>query len=237
MSFFQKEYKSFIFIVTTLPIFALFCFFYIDERIVYYMIPNYFYIHIRANEPLFLKVVDILGKTIIGLITSITFLIIMSILKFKHTSIKFMLHRFSQKIIYKIWHYSILIYLSIQMSCFVTLFLKWCIGRARPYTLLNDIPINTLQPFGHLEITSQTLKNFASFPSGHATNSFAIATAIYLINKKAGIVCYIIATTVALQRLISLSHYPSDLFAGAFIGCSLTYLIYYIYNKYSFLQK
>jgi len=62
-----------------------------------------------------------------------------------------------------------------------------------------------------------------SFPSGHATNAFAIATAIatdYRDKPAVPVIAYALATTVALARVHENVHFPSDVVAGALIGRS-----------------
>jgi PAP2 superfamily protein len=60
-----------------------------------------------------------------------------------------------------------------------------------------------------------------SFPSGHATNAFAIATAIatnYHDKPAVPVIAYALATSVALARVHDNVHFPSDVVAGALIG-------------------
>jgi undecaprenyl-diphosphatase len=57
-----------------------------------------------------------------------------------------------------------------------------------------------------------------SFPSDHATAAFAIAVAILLRHRKAGVVALALAVLVALARVVVGVHYPSDVLGGAAIG-------------------
>jgi len=60
-----------------------------------------------------------------------------------------------------------------------------------------------------------------SFPSGHATNAFALATAIasdYRDKPVVPIIAYALATSVAVARVHDNVHFPSDVVAGALIG-------------------
>lgn len=60
-----------------------------------------------------------------------------------------------------------------------------------------------------------------SFPSGHATNAFAIATAIatdYQDKPVVPVIAYALATTVAIARVHENVHFPADVVAGALIG-------------------
>jgi undecaprenyl-diphosphatase len=58
----------------------------------------------------------------------------------------------------------------------------------------------------------------SSFPSVHAAVAFAIATSIWIHNKKLGVRFYILAFLVALGRVLSEVHYVHDVLVGAAIG-------------------
>jgi undecaprenyl-diphosphatase len=56
------------------------------------------------------------------------------------------------------------------------------------------------------------------FPSDHATAAFAIAVAILLRKRGAGVVALIAASVLAVGRVAAGLHYPSDVLAGAVLG-------------------
>ncbi|MFH0859561.1 MAG: phosphatase PAP2 family protein [Patescibacteria group bacterium] len=58
----------------------------------------------------------------------------------------------------------------------------------------------------------------AAFPSAHAAVYFAIATIVYLHNKKAGSVFLFCASLIAIARVYVGVHWPSDIVVGALIG-------------------
>jgi undecaprenyl-diphosphatase len=60
----------------------------------------------------------------------------------------------------------------------------------------------------------------AGFPSDHATASFAIATAIFLRNRRWGTVALIAATVLSVGRVALGVHFPSDVLAGAALGAA-----------------
>jgi len=83
-------------------------------------------------------------------------------------------------------------------------------GRARPF--LGEGAHSYRPEQGHLS-------QYSSFPSGHATNAFATATAI--AEHYHGIVPYVaytLAAAVAYSRVNDNVHWPSDVVAGALIG-------------------
>jgi undecaprenyl-diphosphatase len=63
----------------------------------------------------------------------------------------------------------------------------------------------------------------ASFPSDHASASFAIAVAILLIDPLAGALFLVLALLISVGRVVVGEHYPGDVVAGAAIGtvCAL----------------
>lgn len=57
-----------------------------------------------------------------------------------------------------------------------------------------------------------------SFPSGHATASFAGAMGIYLNRRGWGIGALVLAAVIAFSRLYLFVHFPSDVLVGTLIG-------------------
>lgn len=70
----------------------------------------------------------------------------------------------------------------------------------------------------------------SSFPSGHASSAFLLATIIFLYNKRLGIVFYIIAVMIGVGRVLALVHYPIDIAGGALLGISSALIINRIYK-------
>ena len=71
-----------------------------------------------------------------------------------------------------------------------------------------------------------------SFPSGHATFFFALATGVYLYNKRWGIAFFVAAALISIGRVIAGVHYPSDVVAGALIGAGIAYGGFKIASKW-----
>ncbi len=89
---------------------------------------------------------------------------------------------------------------------------KYILGRARPYTGHGPYDFNGLQ--------FRPGENFLSLPSGHATSVFAMMTVIAKQYPQwwIKIPAYTLAASVALQRIDSRNHWPSDVFVGGVIG-------------------
>jgi decaprenylphosphoryl-5-phosphoribose phosphatase len=63
-----------------------------------------------------------------------------------------------------------------------------------------------------------------SFPSAHATSSFAVATAMTRVDP-IGALAFVLAFALALGRPYLGMHYPSDVLAGAVLGVALGLLV------------
>jgi undecaprenyl-diphosphatase len=57
------------------------------------------------------------------------------------------------------------------------------------------------------------------FPSDHATGAFAVAMAIFLRSRRWGTVALIAAAVLSVGRVAIGVHFPSDVLAGAALGC------------------
>lgn len=98
--------------------------------------------------------------------------------------------------------------------------LKWIFGKARPSKLFED------NLYGFDWFVSPTAYGMHSFPSGHTTTAFTVATALTLIFPRFAVAFYLGALLVGLSRIGVLYHYPSDVVAGAMLGSVLTLLLY-----------
>ncbi|MDZ4296024.1 MAG: phosphatase PAP2 family protein, partial [Patescibacteria group bacterium] len=88
----------------------------------------------------------------------------------------------------------------------VTQLIRHFYFRPRPFAVLDD-----LTPLFYHPAT-------ATFPSGHASFFFALATIIFLWNRKVGIVYFLFAAAISLSRVIAGIHWPVDIAAGAVVG-------------------
>jgi membrane-associated phospholipid phosphatase len=100
---------------------------------------------------------------------------------------------------------------SLFASGIATPVLKFAVGRARPNA---DLGNHYFTPFS----TSNQ-----SFPSGHTTQAFAVASVIAAHDSHlwVKIVAYGIAGTVGLARIEQNAHWTSDVLAGAILGTAI----------------
>lgn len=93
--------------------------------------------------------------------------------------------------------------------------LKYAVNRERPYTAYPDI-----DPYQY--------DTDPSFPSGHTSYVFAIATTLTLEYPKWYIIApaYLWAASVGYSRLYLGMHYPSDVLGGAIVGAGSAWISY-----------
>ncbi len=87
--------------------------------------------------------------------------------------------------------------------------LKPLVARPRPCWRHPEIPLLIANPTDY------------SFPSGHSMSSFAAAAAIWMENRRAGVLALAGAVVMACTRLYFYVHYPTDILAGMLIGLLL----------------
>ena len=71
-----------------------------------------------------------------------------------------------------------------------------------------------------------------SFPSGHASASFALSYVVYHYNKKAGIFFFIASFLVSIARVFVGVHWPLDILGGAVVGVLAGWIIIKISQRF-----
>ncbi|MEA1918405.1 MAG: phosphatase PAP2 family protein [Campylobacterota bacterium] len=107
--------------------------------------------------------------------------------------------------------------------------LKILFGKARPIMLKNE------EIFGFEWLVSPSAYDFHSFPSGHTTTAFTIATVLTLMFPRYWPAFYGYAIAMGLSRVLNWYHYVSDVIAGAMFGTIVTLLLFGI-RRISFKQ-
>lgn len=110
---------------------------------------------------------------------------------------------------------------ALAINTITTQSLKRIIRRQRPY---QQYP-TTIFP--------NNIENDYSFPSGHTSSAFALATTICIENKKwyLTVPAFAWATSVGYSRMYLGEHYPTDVLAGAALGIASAYLTNWINKK------
>ena len=116
----------------------------------------------------------------------------------------------------------LIIFLTTFSSAIITRFgiaeiIRFFYHRPRPFLVHNLHPLLS--------------SNSWSFPSGHAIFFFAMATAIYLYNKKWGLGFFFAALLITTARVTAGVHYPSDILGGMIIGTITAYMIFLLSKK------
>lgn len=111
----------------------------------------------------------------------------------------------------------VLPWLGVPMVAALINWLKGAFGRPRPAEVFPglDAGVDFWQPG-------------RSFPSGHATLAFALATAISFRWPKAKGIAFTLAALVALSRVALGLHWPSDVVAGVAIGGGVVFSVFWV---------
>jgi undecaprenyl-diphosphatase len=85
-------------------------------------------------------------------------------------------------------------------------------GEPRPYTTLQNILV-----------LAQRSPD-PSFPSDHAVMAGAVATGLFLVNRRLGWLAALAAIVMAFSRVYIAAHYPLDVVAGLLVGAAVSLL-------------
>lgn len=110
---------------------------------------------------------------------------------------------------------AIYIGVSVISATAIATILKYGVNRPRPFVTY---------PY----IEKATAGGSPSFPSGHTSNAFALATSVSLAYPKWYVIApsFVWAGAVGYSRMDLGVHYPSDVLAGALLGAGSAFLCY-----------
>jgi acid phosphatase (class A) len=109
----------------------------------------------------------------------------------------------------QVWLGAALTAASIGATAAATYIAKERFDRARPYVTDPSLRVPVDKPIGK------------SYPSGHTSSAYAAARMIATLEPKLAAEAYNLAAQVAVSRVYSGVHYPSDVVVGAALGTSI----------------
>lgn len=109
------------------------------------------------------------------------------------------------------------VFVSIGGAGLIANLAKNIIGRARPKLL------DTVGPYEFKLFAFDP--DYASLPSGHATNIFAFATVVAMLWPRGRVLLYTLAAWIAASRVLIGQHYFTDIALGAILGTAFPYLV------------
>jgi undecaprenyl-diphosphatase len=111
------------------------------------------------------------------------------------------------------------------LSGFVAILIARILVLSLPFRLrpINNPDLHLVLPYG---TENMGLDELSSFPSDHAILFFAIATGLFFVSKKAGIIAFLYTIIfITFSRVYLCYHYATDVIAGAVIGILVSYFI------------
>ena len=112
-----------------------------------------------------------------------------------------------------LWQFAALyafIFVGVGLPSLVTTVVKRLIGRGRPMHFADTGILGF-----HANLTDWT---YQSFPSGHSTTAFALATVLGFLSRRWFYPALVLAAVIAVSRVSLGVHYPTDVLAGAIVG-------------------
>ncbi|MEZ6005100.1 MAG: phosphatase PAP2 family protein [Planctomycetota bacterium] len=112
------------------------------------------------------------------------------------------------------------IFSSVALSGLLAIVLKLAFGSARPREVL------AAGNYGFHWLAGAHQHQLQAFPSGHTTTVFALAASFGLIWPRCRALGFGIALLVGIARVVTVSHFPSDIVAGASLGSGTALYLY-----------
>jgi undecaprenyl-diphosphatase len=116
------------------------------------------------------------------------------------------------------------VFIAVAASGLIAVFVKYLLGRARP---------REFEAAGSFAFDFWSGDaSWACLPSGHATTAMSLGVALALLFPRLRWVFLSIGFWIAVSRLFTRSHYPSDVLAGCLLGGVAAWLIARIFARH-----
>jgi len=117
------------------------------------------------------------------------------------------------------WRELIVIFLGAALAWIIAQLFKYSLVIPRPFVVLDNV--NLLFPHG----------DTGTFPSGHATFSFALATMLFYYHKQLAWLYIFGAFLIGASRVIAGVHWPLDILGGYALGGVVAFGVYHLYKR------
>ncbi|MGN6683243.1 MAG: phosphatase PAP2 family protein [Devosia sp.] len=115
------------------------------------------------------------------------------------------------------------IFVGVGLPSLFTTVVKRLVGRGRPMHF-DDTGL-----FGR--VVNLWDWTYQSFPSGHATTAFALATVLGFLSERWFYPALVLAAVIGVSRVALGVHYPSDVLAGAVVGLLGAYSVRWLFAR------
>lgn len=124
---------------------------------------------------------------------------------------------------------AILAICALSLTFITTMLLKYVIAEPRPFETLENVRV----------LTNEEVRHYSSFPSAHASGSFAFAVVVGLkykmkiLGMKLTLIypLLIFAALIGFSRIYIGLHYPGDVICGAIIGICFAVMVLKLEDK------
>ena len=116
------------------------------------------------------------------------------------------------------WQLQLSVFTALAVLTLTAFTLERCLHKLLKRSFQRPRPEAAFSGLNRLGCASSTF----SFPSGHSSRAFLLATVLFVTFGKMAVITFVWASAVAISRVVLGAHYPGDILAGAAVGCCIT---------------